>query len=246
MSFDRERDSNVLATRRRTTGVGVTLRRDLSPALNLEATVGYSRAETTQTTLAAPQVSAGATGAVSLTRTLPNGTASVSLSADRDSVGIRNTLSFGRALKTARGDTLAAELGLAARPGHDPQVVGTLRYDAKLPDAGFTASLDRSVSLNADNVDVAYTHVGLGYTHAVTALADLGLSLDWSRAGGAGFGTYAGTDRKTLSVTYSHDLPRDWRFTAGYQYRRQNASGTGAANSGTAFVTLGRDFTLWP
>jgi hypothetical protein len=187
--------------------------------------------------------SRGLTGSLGLEQALPNGTASVTLASDRDSLGTRQVLSFGRSLALPLG-TLAVSAGVSARSGESATLVGSLNYAHALPADRFAVDLSREVTLNADDAEVANTVLGLSYTHQINEISQFGLSLDILATGSAGSGTVDEATRQTLSATYSRDLTADWRLTAGYELRNLDKSSTGTADSNSVFLTVSRSFTL--
>lgn len=245
LSWSREHDSNTLLTRRRDIGAYVGVNRALSSAFTLSAQLGYQKAQTDFVATGTGLTSKGAYGSLSLLRDTRTGSQGVSFTAARDSIGLRNTLSFDTKTTLRDGAAISARIGAAARPGYSAQLVGRLRYDGKLPDAKYAVSIDRRVGLNADDVDVAELRVGASYTHEINELSSLGLSMDWARVGSAGYGSYATSKRQTVVVTYSHELAKGWNLNAGIQHRRQESS-AGTARSNGAFLSIGRSFTLLP
>lgn len=247
LGYRRSEDDNATGAERTDRSVSVALDQALSAALTLQAEIGYSRNTRDETLGPTPvsEVSKGLFGQVGLRAERPNGTASVTLTAARDSEGLRNTLSFGRSFDLPRGGTLEADLGLSARSGGDPDLVGSLRYAEPLPTGEISVSFDRSVSLDADNADVASTRLGLAYSHDITELSRFNLSADYSRSSGAGLGETETTTRRTLRAAYARDLTGDWTLETGYQYRDLEDEG-GQASSNSVFVTIGRKYVAWP
>lgn len=226
-------------TRRRSQELAVGYTRALRPDLKLDASLGQTAASTRRTG-AVEDKSTGLTGHLGLDRSLANGTASVTLSSDRDSLGARQKLSFGRSLDLPTGK-LAAEAGVSARSGAQGQFVGSLSWSSTLPTESFTGSLSRTMTLTADDVDVANTALQLTYQHQINDVSKFGLSLDVFATDSAGTGT-----RQSLSATWSHDLTRDWQLTAGYEYRSVDRDTTGKAQSNSVFLTVNRKFVLLP
>lgn len=239
-------DDNLTQTNRRDRSVSVRLDQALSPILTLQTAVGYSQNTRDALVLGLPvrQQSEGLFGQVGFSLQRPNGTASVSLDSARDVSGVRNTFSVGRNLDLAGGGELAADLGLTARSGGDADLVGSLRYLHPLPTGQITASLDRSVTLDAANADVTATRLALSYTYEITEISQLSFSADYSETSSAAIG---GTDttRTALRATYTRDLTPDWQLDTGVHYRelRDNA---GRASSNSVFVTVRRSFIALP
>lgn len=243
LGYRHSEDDNATLTRRTDRSVSLRLGRALSPVASLQAEIGYSRNRRDQVVLGLPvtETADGAFGLVGLSLARPNGTASVTLSSQRDIEGLRNSLRFGRSLELARGGELAADIGISARPGGDPQLVGSLRYAEPLPSGRIEARLERSVSLDADGEDVTATRLALAWNHELTAVSRLGLSADYSRSS-ADADTVT---RRSLRASWSRELTPDWSLEAGIQYRdREDDAGT--ARSSAVFVTIGRRFVGWP
>lgn len=245
LSYSHESDDNILQTRRRSTGIFAGMQRS-TDGLTLDTQLGYQRSVTDQIAPFGTQVSTGLYGSVGLTRDLPTGNIAATLDSARDNIGLRNTLSIGILRKTRDGSQLSAKVGLAARPRSNAQVVGNLTYAGKLPDASYSLAFDRSVSLNANNVDVAYTRLTAGYTHKISQISSLGLDLSVSRVSGAGYGTYGpATSRQSLALSFNRDLTADWQLSAGLKHLHQSSS-SGPATDNSAFLTIKRSFTLLP
>ena len=246
LGYRRSEDDNETGAERTDRSISVALDQTLAQGVTLQAEIGFSR-NTREETLGSggSETSEGVFGEVGLTLARPNGTASVSLTAARDSEGLRNTLSFGRSLELPRGGRFEAQFGLSARSGGDPELVGSLRYAEPLPTGEISVRFDRSVSLDADNADIASTRLGLAYTHDITDLSRLNLSADYSRSGSGGLGEAETTTRRTLRAAYARDLTGDWTLETGYQYRDLEDE-SGEASSNSVFVTVGRKFTAWP
>lgn len=240
------RDETVARATRTDRSGSIRLDQALSPILNLQSEIGYSRNQRDSTVLGLPvaETSEGLFGQVGLSLKQPNGTASVTLSSARDVGGLRNTLRFGRDLDLPRGGKLAVDLGVSAREGDDAALVGSLRYSEPLPSGQIEARLDRSVTLDANNDDVTATRLGLTYSHEINALSRLSLSADIGRTSTDGAAANT-TTRSAFRASYTRDLTQDWSLETGYQYRDRSDDG-GRADSNSVFVTVKRKFTAWP
>lgn len=241
-----QRYDNTLRTHRRQRQLSLGYQRALSPILTFNGEIGYSRNRTEYDALGGlKQQSNGLYGSLGLVRKMPNGTASVTLAASRDSIGQRNTLQVGRALALPTGK-IDAEAGVSMRPGYGAQFIGRLAYALEGPVDSFSANLSRAVALDANNNDIAYTAVGLGYSRKLTRLASVGVDLNVSHSGSGGIGSASRIDRQSVKATYSYALTQDWNFNAGYLFRHLNKSTAGNATSNSVFFNVGRKFTLWP
>jgi hypothetical protein len=216
----------------------------LNPDLKLQASLGQSKTTTRQGGVQTSR-SNGAVGSLGLEAAMPNGTASATLSLTRDALGARQSLSFGRSLDLPTGK-LAVTVGVSGRSGDTQHLVGNLSYSHVLPSDSLAVNLSRQITLNADNLDVANTVLGLTYQHKINPVSDFGLSLNVLATGSGGSAGVTGDTRQTLSLTYSHDLTADWQVTAGYEVRRLDKSTAGTAESNSIFLTVSRKFTLLP
>lgn len=236
--------ANLTQTSRRSHAVTLGYDAPLRPDLKLKLSLGQSTATGKDAGVETFR-SSGLIGSIGLEQTRVNGKATATLSSERDVLGARQTLSFGRSL-TLRTGSLDATLGVSGRSGGALEPVGSLTYERILPSDRFNLSLSRQIALNSDNVDQASTFVDFGWQHRINAVSSLGLSLNLAAVGGAGNGTVTGASRSTLRASWSHDLARDWQLTTGYQYRNTDQSGSSSATSNSVFLTVSRKFTLQP
>lgn len=234
---------DAVQTDRESTRYSVGLRTEIDPALVLDAQVGYSRIETD--TLFTSTTRTGATGAVSLTKTLPNGTADASLAVTQNVNGGRSTLTFGRSLQLPSG-TLSGRLGLTKGDTGSAAWVGSLGYTHQLKDSDVSVSVNRSATTNSLDQEILNTRVSVGYNLAVDNDSSLGLGLDWGRTEKNGAGAAATIDLTNLSASYTYALTQDWNLTGGVLYRHRYDSGAGSADSNSVYVTLNRGFSFRP
>ena len=242
---NREDNDNVLATQRRSRNASVGLRQDVSAILSLQAELGYGWNTTDQTVFGLPftRRSDGVYGQAAFSLDRPNGNASLIVSADRDSEGVRNALRVGRSFTLPGGDRFDGDLGVSARSGGSARLVGSMRYAKALPTGRLEARFDRGVSLNANNVDVASTLVGLTLSHEISAVSDLSVRADYSRTdGGTLGGVTNAASRQAIRASYTRDLTRDWSLETGYQYRHLKDGSSRSASSNSVFLTIGRTF----
>lgn len=246
-AHSRQRYQNLFRTNRNQDQLSLGYQRALSPVLTLQGAVGYSRNRSSEiiSNTAVHQDSSGLFGSLGLTRALANGTASAQIASERDSYGLRNSLEIGRSLRLPTGK-LDMVAGVSNRPGYGSQLIGSMSYELKGPVDSLAVSLSRNVTLDANDNDVAYTSLRLGYDHKLTPIASLKLSVTANHAGNAGLGAAQGVDRQTLGVAYSYQLTPDWDLDAGYLFRHLTETGTGHASSNSVYFTIGRSFTLLP
>lgn len=244
VTYSRERDENILGTRRTDTGayLGVLTQ---TRGMTFTGVFGYMRSRSDFTSLLAPQSSSGPYGSVGIVRKTSTGDVLATLESTRDSLGLRNTLSFGGDTRFHDGSQLSAKVGVSARVGGGPQAVGTISYAGKLRDGSYELALDRSIALNANNVDVAYTQLSANYTRNITELSSFGVDVSLARTSAAGYGSYITNNRQTVTLSYNHDLTKDWKLSTGVELRR-GAIGNGVATDNSAFLSIKRRFTLLP
>lgn len=248
LSYSTEDDENDTQTQRQNESLGVGIRHSLSSDVSLYGELGYS-ANTTDELISGAPVSTDSNGIYALagaSRNLSNGDIGVSVATNVDSVGTYNTAHFIRNLELAPNNALQADIGVYDRPGNTPQLLADISYENTLAQGAISARFLRTVTLNADDVDVATTSLRLGYSHELNAISNLGLSLNFAQTADGGGGNVDQVKRAGFSATYSYDLTKDWDLIAGYEYRKLNQEGSGTANSNTVFLTLDRDFTFLP
>ena len=229
-------DEGLIPADRTTRDLSVGVLYELSPINTLDAIVGVSKIDDATT-----GASRGGFGTLILTRALPNGTAGVVLDRSFGIEGGRTTLSVNRSMDLPSG-TLAYSLGATRGELGGTEVVGSVAYSQTLARGTFTASLDRAVDSTDAGNDELTTTANLGYTTALTPLANLSLELDYVEVDDAG--TVTGTNRTALRAEYTHELTPDWDLSAGYEHQRESTEGSGTANSNTVFLTLGREFSI--
>ncbi len=235
---------DTVLTQRTTTDYTIGVVQDINPVLVLDAQVGYTEVET-DTTLGSTRRD-GATGAVKLTQTLPNGSAFGSLDSTLNQNGTRTTLRFGRDLQLPLGN-FSASLGGTKTPSGDTHVVATLAYSRQLKSSDISVALNRSVSTNSLNEDVLDTRLTVGYGYEIDNNSRLNLALNWGRSESAGIGAAPTIDRTSLRASYSRDLTQDWALTGGVQLRhRSDSTIAGDAQSNSVFLTLDRTFSYRP
>lgn len=231
-------------TERQTTDYAIGVVQDINPVLVLDAQVGYTEVETD--TILGTTRRDGTTGAVTLTQTLPNGSAFASLDSTLNQNGTRTTLRFGRDLQLPLGN-LSASVGGIKTPGGDTYVIATVAYSRQLKSSDISVSLNRSVSTNNINEDVLDTRLTVGYGYEINNDSRIALALNWGRSESAGIGAAPTIERTTLRASYSRDLTQDWAMTGGVQLRhRSDSSIAGDSESNSVFLSLDRTFNFRP
>ena len=231
-------DEALIPADRTTRALSFGVAYEIDPVTTLDVIIGTSKIDA-----AAAGTSSGGFGTLTLNRALANGTASVILDRSFGVEGGRTTLSANRSMDLPSG-TLAYSLGATRGELGDTEVIGSVAYSQTLPRGTLTASLDRSVGSTDAGNDELTTTANLGYTMALSPLANLSLELDYVAVDDAGSGAVTGTTRSALRAEYTRELTPDWNMSAGYEHQRESNDGSGSANSNTVFFTLGRDFSI--
>lgn len=235
---------DTVQTNRRTVDYSIGVVRDIDKTLTLDAQIGHTDVETT--TLLGTTERSGLTGAVTLTKALPDGSIYGTLSTTRNQNGGRTTLRFGRDVQFKNG-ALSASLGLTRGDITDTtDWIGSLGYTHQVQSSSFSLSLNRSASTNNVSEDLVNTRLSVGYGYTIDASSRLDLSLDWGRSEDGGAGTAPTVDRTTLRATYTRQLTADWNLQGGYIWRDKSETGLQDATSNSVFVTLDRNFSFRP
>jgi len=231
-------------TERTTNDYSIGVTHDLDPALVLDARLGFTEVETR--TLGGTKTVDGAVGAVTLTKTLANGTVFAGYNSALNENGTRSILSFGRDLQLPLG-TLTAIVSGTHTPGGKNYLTGSLAYNKQLKDSDLSVSITRAVSTNTSSNDVLDTRVAVGYGYAINNNSRLNLTLNWGRSEAAGSGTAPTVERTSVNASYSYDLTQDWALTGGVTLReRSDSTAAGDARSNAVFLSLGRTFNYRP
>lgn len=234
---------DLVLTDRRTIDYAVGITRDLTQTLQLDAQIGHTEVKTD--TIGGLARRDGLTGAVTLVQTVANGTVTGSFSATTNQNGQRTTLSFGRNLALPNG-SLNAMIGTTKGSVGHQSIIGSLAYSLQLASDTFTVNLDRSVGTNNVNQEILDTTFGLSWGHAIDAVSNVNLGLNWAESDDVG-PTNAPTIRLTdLTATYSRQMTADWTMTGGMTYRTRTETGKLDAHSTAVFLTLGRNFSFRP
>ncbi len=121
-------------------------------------------------------------------------------------------------------------------------VIGSLRWDRRLPDGTLGVNLARRVSYDADaDESVTYSVIGMNWAKTINDVLSISLDL-----------TYEVSDQPseyieqtTFGAGYNYSLTEDWNLNSGIGYRVRK-DGDGRAESPNLFISLSRDFELRP
>ncbi len=230
-------------TNRTTTDYSIGLIRDLDKALVLDARIGHTTVDTD--TIFGTANRSGMTGALTLTKTLPDGKVYGTISTTQSQNGGRTTLKFGRDFQF-RTDTLSASLGLTKGDIGSTDWIGTLAYTHRVQASDFSLSISRSATINVSDEEIVNTRLGLGYGYAINSISRLDVTYDWGRSEDGGLGAAPTIDRTSLRTTYTRQLTNDWNLKGGFQIRGKSETGIQDAQSHSLFLTLDRQFSFRP
>jgi len=226
------------STHTETNIISASVSHELARGLKIDGTLGFHEKDTSAgssvTTLD------GMFGSIDVTQDRANGTVFAGVSFDNTGASNRQSLTFGRSLDLRDG-TLSARLTTTDVAGNDLQLFGNINYLRQLPSGTLTVDLDRSLSTNQQNEDIAFTQLGVNLLHQVTSISNVNLSMDVSRSEDGGAGAVPTKDRATITATYSRPLTPDWDWSVGYRHRRYKSSGSSLATSDAIFMTLTRN-----
>lgn len=238
--------TNALITDRTTNDYSVGVAYEVNPVLVVDAQIGFTDVETVRP-LGTTETS-GLTGALSLTKSLPNGTIFGTLSSTRNQNGERVSLSFGRDLQLPNG-ALRGMIGITQGDTGQSSWIGSLSYSKQFRTDVLTVSVNRSASTNANDDEVIDSRVGVSYSHPINDDSRLGLSFDWGQQKDTGATSASTTELTNLQATYSYDLTSEWSLSSGVEWRKRvdtDPLSPTDATSTSIFVTLGRNFSFRP
>lgn len=238
--------NNALITDRTTTDYSVGVTYEINPILSADAQIGFTDVETVRTS--GVTNASGLTGAISLTRSLPNGTLFGTLSSTQNQNGQRVSLSFGRDLQLPNG-SLKGTLGVTKGDTGNSSWIGSLSYSKQFATDAMSVSINRSASTNANDDEVVDTRVGVTYSHPINDDSRLGLNFDWGQQKDTGATTASTTELTSLQATYSYDLTSEWSLQSGIEWRKRvdtDPLSPTDASSTSVFVQLGRNFSFRP
>jgi hypothetical protein len=180
----------------------------------------------------------------SLSRALPDGSISGTLSRTLDEQGSRTSLLFGRAVDLRRGG-FDASVGVSAGDDDDElRLIGSLALERPTPRGGLTLSLSQEVTSDADG-DYLRTDAGLGYRHELTRLSQLTLTMEVT-AVDAVDPDEADRQRAQVEIAFSRQLTEDWSFNAGFRHFTAEETDLDPVVENAVFANLSRRFDLIP
>lgn len=214
--------------------------------LSGSASIGYQADETTRT-IDGDRVTDREDEPVlsfSLTQARPDGSITASLSQRVVSTGPRTDLLVGRSLDLPRAE-LSASLGVSVGDeGDSVSGIGQLSYVQPLPRGRLSASARQSVATD-DGDDELFTSASLGYSHDLSRLSSVDLSLGVSAVESL---EEDGIDRQRVSasVSWNRQLTEDWSFNMGYRHSTQRETDEDPIIENAVFANFGRSFDIRP
>ena len=239
-SLSRYEAEDATSTVRDTRSVNLSLTHELANETVFQGSVGIREIDSSVT-----GVEQSGELSLSVSRPLPRGSIGASFTSELTAAGQQNRLQLDRGFRFPTG-ALNLSLGVVDGDGVNPQPYGSVQVSYEMPRAEVTASLSRGVSVS-DDADIQRTTTGaLGLSYEITDVSLVSFNVSYTDIDDAGGGTVTERERGSLRAAYSHELPEDWRLTAGYELRYLNEAGTGSAWDNAVFVTINRDFTFFP
>jgi len=236
-------DAQGNGTDRETTGLGIGSAFAITPILSANIGLSYDKIERTGDET---DTDDGVSLNLAVTRDMPNGSLVGRFSSDvaSNDNGRRSYLSVSRAMDLPRGD-LSVELGVTGADtiGTDPLV--NINYRHQLPAAALSFGLSQRVSIDNDNRERINTRLRAGYDQRINSLSSFGVDI-------AFFDRYnldaGGNDsqRIDLSLSYRHDLTRDWGLVSGISHDLATEDNRDDRQRTTVFVGLQRSFRWNP
>ena len=230
---------NADNTEKQTTSYRFGVSHELRRGLSLNANLGYSETEKTESSVTTmTDVSSLSIGA---SQDLVNGAifGNVKFSSDDND---RVSLTFGRSMELPDG-SLSASVTAINDTGSGTKFLGNLNYSKDLPRGGFNVGLSQSLTTNNDDEDVKFSRLGVGFNQSINSVSRINLSMNVARTqADAGSGAGEKT-RGDISASYTQELAEDWNMSVGYRHRAFSETGT-SAESDSVFLTLTKNIAL--
>lgn len=238
---------DVPNTERQSSSVNLGLTQALSQTDILDVSLGYQQIETDETLPAGRQSDkqTGVIGSIDLTRELTRGTIGTSLAVREGVNGSTTTWVVRRATPLPLG---ALEISFGATRDVDDAIrpVGSLAFTRDMKRGTLTAALEQQLTTSSQLNELRTTRASLDYLYEINSVSNLFFKADFAAFDQAGGPTVNDTVRTDLQAIYSRELTRDWRFTAGYEYRWRDEENVGNDTSNRFFVSLEREFVVRP
>ncbi len=216
----------------------------LSSTTSVSLDVGYSQVDDTQRATNTNNVTEDFVWNFIWNKALSDGNADVRINQIFGVNGSRLNATAGRFFQRTNG-TLSVDVGFTRGPFDEITPIGQINYSYRLPSSRIGATIQRRVGTSTDSQETRQTLAFLTYDYFINPISALSFSVDVIDQETEGSTSSNPRTRGTFSASYSRAITRDWAMNIGYQYERDERSGfTGSSSS--AFLTLGRRFTLKP
>lgn len=226
-------------TRRETITTQAGIKYDVSPILQVDASLGYATIDTEE--FAVTTRTEGMFGNLAAELERPNGTVTASLGSEVTEDGTIHTARIGRVLELPRG-SLAASIGVSKPEGGPSSLIGSLAWRHDLPTGNLGAQLLRSVGFDDEDGLTTTTALALGYQYEINPVSGLNFDLNYALIDEP----TESRERANFTAAYQHALTADWALNTGYRYRMRDSDADPRAESHAIFLSIGREFTGRP
>ena len=237
-------DAQGNGTNRETTGFGAGVVLDISRIYSADVSLSYDRIERTGDETGTDEGISIDTG---LTRAMPNGSIGLRFRSDLETNdnGRRSFLSVEREMELPRG-ALSYSIGLTGAGdiiGTDPLL--SLDYTESLRTGSLSIGLAQNVNTDNDNNEEINTTFSVGYDQPINRLSGFGVNFAFRDRNELGDTPNDG-QRIDLSLSYRHDLTRDWGLVSGISHASSTEDNDDDRRRTTIFVGVQRSFNWTP
>ncbi|WP_170376751.1 hypothetical protein [Ruegeria atlantica] len=231
-------------TETQTTTVSAGGAYNLSSTTFVSLDAGYSQVDDTQRATNTSNTTESFVWNFAWNKALSDGNADVRINQTFGVNGTRLNATAGRNYQLTNG-TLNFDIGFTRGPFDEITPIGQLNYSYRLLSSRIGATIQRRVGTSTDSLETRQTLAFLTYDYFINPVSALSFSVDVLDQQTEGSGPSNPRTRGTISASYSRAITKDWAMNIGYQYERDDQNNF-TASSSTAFLTLGRRFTLKP
>lgn len=237
LAYDKVSNPALVETQRRNLSAAFRLR--LNDVTDGSVTLGFDQFENLATSATTNTRSLIA----SLTRQLPTGSLSGTLTAQNSAVGTR--LSFGvRSNMTLPTGSIGAGIGITRLAGGQPALTGNLNWVYQLPAASLSVQLNRTVAFTTANAEQLQTSLSLGYNQAINTQSAVRVNVNYALSDPAGAAN--NTRDTSLDASYNLAMTPDWNLSLGYNLALRNRDAVGSSHSNSVYLGIQRSFSIRP
>lgn len=219
----------------------------LSPDLSFRGVLRYEEEELTRyygsfdgetTTTSSPTLD------LSFVKDRPNGSYRFSVGGELDDKGVRTTATLGRDMELPYGE-IDFSLGVTRSSDNEYYPVGSVDWTRDYKTRTLGLSFDSRIGDDDDGNESIYSSLNFDFVQELTELA--GFQLNLNAAGAEGIeGNTDDYRRAGASISYYHDITRDWTFETGYSHSYYNGNGVedDVVTKNVVFAQVGRRFSL--